>query len=203
MNNEKFEEAFRYLTSDAILDEQPPPYCQLTVSVSPIAKYYEKNRKIKSSSIAKQRILLLISTILYTLWGIFSFVLTVVFGMIFSLIPHFALWSGFLILNGLINVLSIITDKSMEEIGRLKRIFHFTLFVNTIGFLIAAVGTNYRLSTDYFSTLDSLEEYISTVYLQRVFISVFFFTNIHNILNIVMIRTIANERNARSIPIRV
>ena len=202
MSTEKLEESFRYFTSDAILDEQPPPYSQLTVSISPITKYYEKNRMVRST-IVKQRNYLLISTIIYTLWGVFACILTVFCGIISSVVPHFGLWSAFLILNGFINVLSIITDKSMEDIGRFKRMFNFTLFVNTIGFLIAAVSTNYRLSTVCFSTLDSRCENILTKYLQCIFILTFILTTIHNILNILMIYTIENGRKSRPIPIIV
>lgn len=195
-------ENFNYIPFDTILSEQPPPYSQLTVSISPITAYYEKNL-MKISPIVEFRKFFFISTSIYILWGLLAFIITTIFGIISSSIPYFGFWSAFLILNGLMNILSITLFKSPNEYNRFKRMFQFTLFLNTIGFLITTVGSNSKLSISYLYALNSPCENVLRNYFQWTIMFIFLLTTIHNLCNIFIVYKFANVIKTMSMETKV
>ena len=182
----KIIENFKYFLFDEVLCEQPPPYSQLTVSIWPIAEYYEKN-SMNLPAIVKLRFFFLLSTIIYTLWGLSAFVVTIILGLISSCIPYFILWSVFLLFDGLINTFTVVMFKSVNECNRLKHMVHFTFFVNTIGFLLTAVGSNSKLAMMHPDWLHSPLNTVLTSYLQWLLVFIFIMTTLQNMWTIAMV----------------
>ncbi len=89
--NEELIDNFNYTTSDAIFCEQPPPYSQLSVSIFPV-KYYPGKNQMIMSMIFKPRDFFLVSSIIYFIWGVLAFVVTIVLTTISSMMPYFSLW---------------------------------------------------------------------------------------------------------------
>ena len=138
-------------------------------------------------AIVKLRFFFLLSTIIYTLWGLSAFVVTIILGLISSCIPYFILWSVFLLFNGLINTFTVVMFKSVNECNRLKHMVHFTFFVNTIGFLLTAVGSNSKLAMMHPDWLHSPLNTVLTSYLQWLLVFIFIMTTLQNMWTIAMV----------------
>lgn len=189
---------FDYTTSDVIFWEQPPPYSQLSVSIFPTKHHYAKNRII-ISRISNPRNFFLISSIIYFIWGVIAFALTIALTIISYTIPYFTLWSVFLILNGAIDIY-LIQLWSSNDINHLKRMFSFTLFLNTMGFILSVVIINSTTSIVCLNTFNFLCDNNLATYLQLVFVLVFIVSTIHNIFNVVIVYNIDNGKMLKTLP---
>jgi hypothetical protein len=141
----------------------------------------------------------LISSIIYFIWGVLAFVLTIALTIISFIIPYFTLWSILLILNGAINVYVILLWSS-NGITHLKRMFSFTLYLNTMCFILSAAIRNFTTSIVCLNTLDISCDSILAAYSELAYVLIFILATVHSVFNVVIVYNIDNEIMLKLLP---